>query len=172
MAERGFEHVEFLGVRPAYANSGNKNSRIGSQMTREAKVWLKKSRLLSVCHLWCYYLFILLLLSHSWVFGMHQYCFNTKKTLNCCYYVLPLLFAVSTVKNLTTVIEVNTLLSSSSFPGLLPRQQQWENTTHPTTTLPTCYLLLHFPQLTNYTDKKQAEEEERSGAAIERLWCE
>ena len=50
---------------------------------------------------------------------MHQYCFNTKKTLNCCYYVLPLLFAVSTVKNLATVIEVQTLLPlfQDSYPG-------------------------------------------------------
>ena len=32
------EDLEFLGVRPAYANSGNKNSRIGSEMTREPKV--------------------------------------------------------------------------------------------------------------------------------------
>ena len=64
-------------------------------------------------------------------------------------------------------------------PGLLPWLQQWENTTHPTTATSqewppsTCHLLLHHSsQITNHTDKKQAEEEERSGATIQRQWCE
>ena len=108
---------------------------------------------------------------------LFQYQKNSQLLL---LHVVPLLFAVCTVNNLATVIEVETLPSSllPPFQGFLPRPQQWENTTHPTTAtsqdwpLSTCYLLLHFPQLTNYTNKKQAEEEERSGATIQRLRCE
>ena len=90
---------------------------------------------------------------------MHQYCFNTKKTLNCCYYVLPLLFAVSTVKNLATVIEVQTLLPlfQDSYPGSSNEKAQLIDPSPPVTSSSTSDNLPTTPTRSKQKKRKGVE---------------